>query len=85
MTLYTSIEKYMKLIMIYGTIFKFKECISGLYYYDMTSNDVKDSDKANSKFTPYYLLLTVTKSKEFYTRANIEGVDRSRRYQGLLG
>ena len=75
----------MNLILRDETVFNFKECVSGLYYYDMTSNDVKDSDKANSKFTPYYLLLTVTKSKEFYTRANIEGVDRSRRYQGLLG
>ena len=28
---------------------------------------------------------TVTKNKEYYTRADIEGADRARKYQGLLG
>ena len=31
------------------------------------------------------MLLTVIKSKEFYTRADIEGTDRARIYQGILG
>ena len=84
MTMYTSIEKAMKLIMIYGTIFKFKECISGLYYYDMTSTDEHNSAKTNVSITPYSLLSTVTKNKQFYTYADIEGEDRARIYHRPL-
>ena len=51
----------------------------------MVITDVKDGDKTNAKITPYSLLSTVTKNKEFYTGAYIEGKYRARRYQGILG
>ena len=45
MTMDTSIEKYMNMIMSDGTVFKFKECGSGFYYYDMARTDENNSDK----------------------------------------
>ena len=49
-----------------------------------STNDYKSS-KTNSTITPYYLLSTVTDNEGFYTRADIEGSDRARIYQGLIG
>ena len=51
----------------------------------MEITDLQDSDETNANINPYYLLSTVTGNKEFYTRADIEGADRARRYQRLLG
>ena len=34
----------------------FKECGSGLYYYDMESTDLKEIAKINVTINPYYLL-----------------------------
>ena len=76
----TSIEKYMNMIMSDGTVFKFKECGSGLYYQYMAINDEQNNAKTNAKITPYSMLSTVTYNKEYYKRADIEGEDRARRY-----
>ena len=84
-TMDTSIEKAMNVIMRDVTLFKFKECGSGLYYYVMVSTDEQNNAKTNTTITPYSLLSTVTENKEFYTRADIEGTDRVRRYQEILG
>ena len=51
----------------------------------MNITDVKGIAKTNATIIPYYLLSTVTNNKEFYIRAGIEGADRARIYQGLLG
>ena len=68
----TSIEKYMNVILSDGTVFKFKECGSGLYYYDMASN--------------YPLLPFINCNREFFnTCAEVDRANRARRYQGLLG
>ena len=47
--------------------------------------DVQDSDKTNTQTTLYSLLSTVTDNKSYYMCADIEGADRARIYQGLLG
>ena len=73
------------MIMSDGIVFNFKECVSGLYYYDMTSTDEHNSAKINATIYPYSLLSTVTEAREFYTCADIEGADIERRYRGLLG
>ena len=83
-TIDTLIEKYMNVILSYGTVFKLKECGLGLYYYDMTSTDEQNSAKTNATINLYYLLSTANENKEFYTRADIEGSDRARIYQGIL-
>ena len=51
----------------------------------MTSTDVQNSTKNNSKIISYSLLSTITENKEFNIRANIEGSNIARIYQGLLG
>ena len=62
-TMDTSIEKAMTMILKDGTFFKFKECGSGLYYYVMESIDVQDSAKTNATITPSSMLSTATKNK----------------------
>ena len=68
-----------------GTVFKFKKGGSGLYYYDMAGTGEHISAKTNATITLYSMLLTVTKNKQFNTRANIEGSDRARIYRVPLG
>ena len=48
-TIYISMEKEMNLILRNGTVLKFKECGTGLYYYDMGSAYVQDSDKTTQQ------------------------------------
>ena len=85
MTIGTSIEKSMSVNLSHGRVFKFKECILGLYYYFMASIDDHNSAKTNATITPYSLLSTVTKNKEFYTHVDIEGAAITRGYQGIIG
>ena len=75
----------MDVILKNGTVFKFKECWSGLYYYYIAITYDHNSAKNNLTIIPYSLLLTVLDTKKSYTRAEIEGEDRAKRYQGLLG
>ena len=53
----------MNVIMSDGIVFNFKECVSGLYYYDMTSTDEQNSAKINATIYPYSLLSTVTEAR----------------------
>ena len=62
-TMDISIKKAMNVILKDGKVFKFKECGSGLYFYDIMITDKKKSVKTNSTFTSYCLLSTVTKNK----------------------
>ena len=64
MTMDTSIEKAMNVIMSNVTVLKCNECGSGLNYYYMEITDDKNSAKTNEPPPPpYYLLLTVTYNK----------------------
>ena len=71
----------MYIIMRDGTVLKFEECGLGLYYSDMASTYVQNIAKTNTTINPYSLLSTITKNKQFFTRADIEGAYRVRRYQ----
>ena len=51
-TMDTLIEKAMNLILGDGTVFKFKEGVSRLYYYDMESTDEQNSAKTNATTPP---------------------------------
>ena len=62
-TMDTSIEKAMHVILSDVTVFKFKEYGSGLYYYDMASTDDQNSAKTNATINPSSLLSTVTENK----------------------
>ena len=81
----TSLGKSMRVILRDGTVFKFKEYKSGLYYYDTVSTNVQDRDKTNTTITAYPLLSPVTQNKQFNTCADIEVSYRERGYKGLLG
>ena len=59
-TMDSSIEKAMNVILRYGTVFKFNECVLVLYYYDTVRTDVQNSAKTNTTITPYSLFSTVT-------------------------
>ena len=48
----TLMEKDMNVILRDETFLNFKKCGSGLYYYDMASNDVQDIDKTNTIIIP---------------------------------
>ena len=56
MTMDTSIEKVINVVLSDGTVLKFKEYGLGLYYYDVASTD----DHNSAKIIPYSLLSTVT-------------------------
>ena len=47
-----STEKAMNIIMSDRTVLKFNLCVSGLYYYDMASNDDNNSAKTNTIISP---------------------------------
>ena len=55
-TMDTLIEKAMNLILSDGTLFKFKEYESGLYYYDMASTDEHNSAKKIQKSSLFPLM-----------------------------
>ena len=63
MTMDTSIEKAMNIILSDGKVFKFKECGSRLYYYDMVITYDQNSAKTNATINPYSLLSNATKNK----------------------
>ena len=62
-TMDAMIEKAMNVVLGYVTVFKFKSCVSGLYYYDVAITDVQYSAKNNSMVNPYSLLSTVNDNK----------------------
>ena len=65
-----------------GEIFKFRECSSGLYYYDTDS--INNKDKTKETVINYTVLQTVANNKEYFTNTEIEGTDKSRDYQELI-
>ena len=64
-TMDKSIEKAENVILSDGTVFNFKECGLGLYYYDMISTDEQNSAETNTTIPPSSLLSTVTENKNF--------------------
>ena len=67
-------------------VLKFKECSSGLYYYNSANPHEHEFvvDKLNYTL-PYSFLQTTNSNKEFLTPAEIQGADLARRTQGLIG
>ena len=67
LTVRVTMEKYIErdvnVILKYGTVFKFNQCVLGLYYYDMVSTDEHNSAKTNATITPYSLLSILTENK----------------------
>ena len=62
-------------------LFKFKECASGIYYYNNTKHESEEATNNTHKTRyivhPYYILNTVNNKKGYLTRQEISGADRA--------
>ena len=68
------------------TTFKFKQCANGLYYCDMVSpEDHMVKHAVKEEVTSYTLLTTVQDNKKYFTKKEIEGANRARDLQQLIG
>ena len=60
--------------------FKFKECMSGLCYYDNMKHDDNEAincpHKTKKIVIPYYMLQTVNNNKEYLIRQKKSGADK---------
>ena len=82
----TSKERSMIVTLKDGTVFKFKECASGLYYFDTdkSSDEVAIVNNTRSNVTEYTMLQTVKGNQEFLSKNEIARANKARRYQSLL-
>ena len=65
-----------------GSIMKFSEMSSGLYYYDATR---KRNSNSNESLTNYTFLNTVHNNKKNFTRREIQGADNARELMRKIG
>jgi hypothetical protein len=72
----TSIEAAMDVHRANGTIMKFQEYRTGLYYFDTDAPTLINPTKTNAQ--DYLFLNTVAGNKGAYTRGKIQGADRAR-------
>jgi hypothetical protein len=75
-TMDTSVEPAMSVHPRDGSIMKFNEYKSGLYYFDTAAPKTPNSTSFN--VNAYLFLNTVEQTKQAYTRRKIEGADRAR-------
>ena len=81
-TMDTSIEVAMNLHHQDGTIMKFREYTSGLYYFDAHAGENNDTSTTS---TDYLFLNTTAGNKQKYVRLEIEGADRARALYKKIG
>ncbi len=77
-TMGTSIEAAMSVHRKDGSIMKFREYTSGLYYYEVPDHSTAAPHPTNNKQDDYLFLLTVAGNKASFTRREIEGADKAR-------
>jgi hypothetical protein len=65
-------------------VWKFAECRDGLYYYD-TAPFLTGDNKSKDAVTHYSNLSTVRANKEFFTSNEIQGANRAREMQQIIG
>jgi hypothetical protein len=83
-TMDTSVEASMDVHRQDGSIMKFKEYRSGLYYYD-TGLAPPPTANHSSSTANYLFLNTVAENKATYTRREIEGADQARALYKKIG
>jgi hypothetical protein len=83
-TMDTSVEAAMIVHRKDGSIMKFKEYKSGLYYYDAGKHKAATSNTSNTN-EDYIFLITVAGSKESFTRREIEAADKARALYRKIG
>jgi hypothetical protein len=82
-TMVTSVEASMDVHRRDGSIMKFREYKSGLYYYD--TGQPTAPDKHSSSPNNYLFLNTVAENEATYTRREIEGADKARALYKKIG
>ncbi len=82
-TMDTSVEAAMHVHRKDGTIMKFEEYRSGLYFFDTQQKQPNNSTSPD--YFDYLFLNTVANNKLAYTRREIEGADRARALYRKLG
>jgi hypothetical protein len=84
-TMDTSVEAAMHVHRKDGTIMKFAEYTSGLYYYDVGADSGGFTNDTSKTVDAYLFLNTVAGNKSRYTQREIEGADRARALYRKLG
>jgi hypothetical protein len=82
-TMDTSVEAAMSVHRVDGSIMKFREFKSGLYYYDV--NGSKPDPNFSSTTAHYLFLSTVAANKTSFTNREIEGADKARALYRKIG
>jgi hypothetical protein len=82
-TMDTSVEAAMNVHRKDGTVMKFREYKSGLYYYDASEHRAASNPSSTSE--DYTFLNTVAGNKANLTRREIEGADRARTLYRKIG
>ena len=78
-TMDTSIDRAIQLH-FHDTVYTFRECIDGLYYWDSKSKPKMPITNYSTSFAQ-----TVHNNKLYYSRREIQGADRARALQAALG
>eukprot|EP00979_Chaetoceros_neogracilis_P019304 scaffold12144_cov544-Chaetoceros_neogracile.AAC.1 len=81
-TMDTSVEAAMCVHRADGSVMKFTEFASGLYFYDVEN---KSTNSTVSNYSHHSYIQTVRDNKENFTKREIQGADDARRLQRLIG
>ena len=84
-TMDTSVEASMNVHRRDGTIMKFREYRSGLYYFDAGASAPPAEPNDTSTTSDYLFLNTVENNKQAHTRREIERADRARALYKMIG
>jgi hypothetical protein len=84
-TMDTSVEAAMNVHRQDGSIMKFREYQSGLYFYDSHAPSAAVNTPSKSTATDYLFITTVAGQKARYTQREIEGADTARAIYRKLG
>jgi hypothetical protein len=84
-TMDTSIEACMNVHRRDGSVMKFQEYRSGLYYFDSAAAAEGVKDTTSPTVTDYLFLNTVASNKDAFTQREIQGADRARDLYRKIG
>jgi len=81
----TSIEPAMCVYWSDGTIMKFTEFQSGLYYFDTDSERETIDNKSSTQFNTYSFIATVAENQSMYHRREVEATDTACKLYHMIG
>ena len=83
----TNQERAMTVTLQNGKFFKFKECESGIYFYNTEKKDdetEESNNNNNNAIIDYYYLKNFKEHKKYLTKEKISRVSKARIYQYIL-